>query len=132
MLGKAAEGAWTLLASALAAAAPTDATAVKLGRDLEAGPIHFATLLRRTVDLYARQDVVGAIAKASGSSLEEVRSAREWTEVVRDNRNVLHFSIEAAVPITYETAAALFLGAVPNLRILLAATRTAREAVAVD
>lgn len=127
MLGKAAEGIWTLFAAALAAAAPADPTAAKLGRDVESGTVYFATLLRRTADLYSRQDLFGTIAKASGASLDEVRSAREWTEVVRDSRNVVHFTVATPVPNTYEKAAALFLGAVPNLRVLLAATRAAAE-----
>jgi len=127
MLGKAAEGVWTLFAVALAAAAPADPAAAKLGRDLESGTIHFATLLRRTADLYSRQDLYGAIARASDASLDAVRSAREWTEVVRDSRNVVHFTVATPVPNTYEKAAALFLGAVPNLRVLLAATRAAAD-----
>jgi hypothetical protein len=125
MLGKAAEGIWTLCAAALAAAAPNDPGAAKLGRDLESGTTHFANLLKRTADLYTRQDLFGEIAKASGASLDEVRSAREWTEVVRDSRNVVHFTVATPVPNTYEKAAALFLGAVPNLRVLLSATRAA-------
>lgn len=127
MLGKAAEGVWTLFAAALAAAAPNDPGAAKLGRDVESGGMHFATLLRRTAGLYERQDLFRAIATASGASLDEVRSAREWTEVVRDSRNVVHFTVGTPVPNTYEKAAALFLGAVPNLRVLMAATRTAAD-----
>jgi hypothetical protein len=125
MLAKAAEGLWTLFAAGLAAAAPTDAKAGGLGRDVEGGHLHFAQLVDRTTELYARQDLYREIALTSGASLADVRAVREWTEVVRDSRNVLHFTAATPVPITYEKAAALFLGAVPNFRVLLAATRAA-------
>jgi len=128
MLAKAVEGAWTLLAAGLAAAAPKDAGAAKLGKDAETAAIHFATLVKRTTDLYARQDLFSAIAKASSVSLDEIREAREWTEVVRDSRNVLHFAVATPVPNTYEKAAALYLGAVPNLRLLFTASRAATTA----
>ncbi|NJD26918.1 MAG: hypothetical protein FIA92_01310 [Chloroflexi bacterium] len=130
MLAKAAEEAWTLFAASLAAVAPKDAGAAKLGKDVDAGALHFAALLKRATELYARQDLFSAIAKASGASLEEVRSAREWAEVVRDSRNVLHFTVATPVPNTYEKAAALYLGAVPNLRLLFAATREANTVAA--
>ena len=128
MLAKAAEGLWTLFAAALAAAAPSDAKASGLGRDLEGGHVHFATLVDRATELYGRQDLYGEIARISGSSLAEIRAVREWTEVVRDSRNVLHFTVATPVPNTYEKAAALFLGAVPNFRVLMAATRAASGA----
>jgi hypothetical protein len=128
MLAKAAEGLWSLLAAALAAAAPKDATAARLGHDVDAGHLHFAQLLARTTELYARQDLFGEVARASGASLADVRAAREWTEVVRDSRNVLHFTLGTPVPNTYEKTAALYLGAVLNFRVLLAVTRAALAA----
>jgi len=128
MLAKAAEGLWALFAAGLAAAASGEPAAARLGREVEGGRLHFAQLVDKTTSLYARQDLYGSIAHASGASLDEVRRVREWTEVVRDSRNVLHFTAATPVPNTYEKTAALFLGAVPNFRLLLAATRAARAA----
>ena len=89
------------------------------------GIIDFANLLKRTADLYARQDLFGAVAKASGASLDEVRSAREWTEVVRDSRNVVHFTVATPGPEHLREGGSTLPGAVPNLRVLLSATRAA-------
>ena len=48
---------------------------------------------------------------------------------MRDSRNVVHFTVATPIPNTYEKVAALFLGAVPNFRVLIAATREARASL---
>ncbi|MFN8629180.1 MAG: hypothetical protein U0838_02325, partial [Chloroflexota bacterium] len=122
MLAKAAEGAWTQLAAALGAAAPGDAGAVKLAREAGDGSVHFATLVTKAVGFYERRDLYPGASEAEGASLVDVRHAREWTEVVRDGRNVVHFGATTRFPNTYEKAAVLFLGAAPALRTIAAAT----------
>ena len=125
MLAKAAEGLWVLCADTLAFEAPDDVRTQRLSEDIER-KLHFANLVDRATELFARQDLFGELAKRAGVTLVEVREAREWTTVVRDSRNVLHFDVAEPVPNTYEKTAALMLAAVPHMRVLIALRRASR------
>jgi hypothetical protein len=58
MIGKAAEDAWTQAAVALARATPHDRSAQRLAAEPESARApSFAELVRRTVEIYARQDI---------------------------------------------------------------------------
>lgn len=78
-----------------------------------------ATIARYTHAAYF--DVV----KASGVSHADLRGAMVWTEALREARNAVHHGTAAPPPATWETTAALLMGAVPNLRLLWAARGTA-------
>lgn len=118
MLGRAVEGAWTLVGEALVAAAPTETAAVSLGEALARG-IHFARLPERVSALYTHQ-AYAAVVHASGVSHADLRGVIVWTEALRLARNAVHHAVDAPLPATWETTAALFMGAVPNLRALWA------------
>jgi len=56
-----------------------------------------------------------------------LREVINWSSVVRDSRNAVHYGADPATQNTYEKVAALLLGAVPNLRILYAIRQAAEE-----
>jgi len=116
MLGRAAEGAWTLLGEALVAAGPTEPAAVSVGRDLARG-IHFARLPERVANLYTHAAYAGVVA-TSGVRVADLRGALNWTEALREARNAVHHGTAAPVLATWETTAVLLMGAVPTLRVL--------------
>ena len=95
---------------------------MKLARGAGDGSVPFAQLVSKSVGLFERRDLFPGAAEAEGASLVAIRHTREWTEVVRDGRNVVHFGATTAFPNTYEKAAVLFLGAIPAFRTLAAAT----------
>jgi hypothetical protein len=129
MLGKACEGAWTLVGVRLAERAPTSLSAAKrLGKDLEAGTVTFAKLLDRVVAVYEHQEEFRTIARRSRVSLDDLRGFRAWSNIVRESRNVLDPLNVTAIPTTHETAAAIFLGAPEVFRGLLAIADSAARA----
>lgn len=124
MLARAAEGAWTLLGEALVNAAPTESAAKAVGRDLERG-LHFKNLAERVAVLYTHA-AYAPVVTASGVRPADLRDTQVWTEALREARNAVHHDADAPLPATWETTAALLMGAVPNLRRLLAVTSAAR------
>jgi hypothetical protein len=129
MLSKACEAAWMLVGVRLAERAPASLSAAKrLGKDLEAGTVTFAKLLDRVVAVYERQEEFRTLARRSGVSLEDVRGFRAWSNVVRESRNVLDPLNVTAIPTTYETTAAIFLGAPEVFRGLQAIADSASRA----
>lgn len=124
MLGRAAEGAWTLLGEALVAAAPTETAAISVGKGLANG-MPFARLPDRVSTLYTQAGYAHVVA-ASGVSHADLRGVLIWTEALREARNAVHHTVDAPLPATWETTAALLMGVIPNLRRLWAATTAAR------
>lgn len=76
------------------------------------------------VDLYHKQDIFGEVAKRSGISHRYLGQVLNWSNIVRDSRNAVHYGADPATQNTYEKVAALLIGAVPNIRTLY----TIREA----
>jgi hypothetical protein len=126
MLGRAAEGCWIVLAHALIEAVPatTEASKMRALLDERAG---FARLLSAAVDLYAHA-AVKPIRKAADVSLDRLQETRVWTDAVREARNAVHPATDAPLPATWETTAALLMGAVPNVRRLWVVAEAARAA----
>ena len=126
MLGRAVEGLWIQLASALADAGRGNRAADRLRADLDRGRMSFVALLADTTQLYADQTVFRDIAQASGVRLDDLRRIREWSEVVRGLRNYVHIEAATEVPITYEAVAALLLATGPTVRDLVSLVAFAR------
>ena len=74
--------------------------------------------IEAVITLYEHQEVFSGVVKASGVRLQELKSVAVWSDAVRDSRNTIHFSVEPAVPNTYEKLAALLIAAVPNVGTL--------------
>ena len=125
MLARAAEGAWTLLGEALVAHASTETAAQAVGRDLERG-LHFKNLADRVAVLYSHS-AYAEVVLASGIRPAALRDTQVWTEALREARNAVHHDVDAPLPATWETMAALLMGAVPNLRRLLTLMEAAKS-----
>lgn len=120
MLGKASEGAWLELGSALIQAlSPNNTKSVKKQKEELENPVFgIGKKIATVITLYERQDLFAAIAERSGISIRELRTAADWSDTIRDSRNTIHFGVEPSVPNSYEKVAALLLGAVPYLRTI--------------
>ncbi|HUU08301.1 MAG TPA: hypothetical protein VMW61_02130, partial [Dehalococcoidales bacterium] len=67
------------------------------------------------------------VAKQSGFNQRYLKEVLNWSNVVRDSRNAVHYGADPATQNTYEKVAALLLGAVPNLRTLYTIRQAAEE-----
>lgn len=120
MLGKASEGAWLELGAALVVLVPK-AEEVKYSKQravLEDPMIGTYKKIEAVLTIFDHQELFGAVAKASGVKLQELRAVAVWSDAVRDARNTIHFGVTPTTPNTYEKLAALLLGAVSNVRLL--------------
>ncbi|MEK3864625.1 hypothetical protein MHH60_14215 [Paenibacillus sp. FSL H7-0716] len=118
MLGKAVEGAWIELGISLT-------HYVKIQKpDWEAfieklkGLDSLVWKVNETVKLYDRQDWFKPLKIDSGIDLNTIREIQNWTDIIRDSRNAIHFGAQPATPNTYEKASIMFIAAVKNLRSL--------------
>lgn len=120
MLGKASEGSWLELGSALVAAV-TNPEAKRFAKqqvtleDANAGTMR---KVEAVITIYEHADLFGDVVKASTVRPQRLKEISVWSDAVRDSRNTIHFGVDAAIPNTYEKLAALLIGAVPNVRTL--------------
>lgn len=120
MLGKASEGAWLELGSALIKFLPSqeEAKFLKQRSVLEDPMMGTVRKIDAVLQIFDHQEVFRAISKSSGVKLQDLRSVAVWSDAVRDSRNTIHFGVTPLTPNTYEKLAALLIGAVPYVRML--------------
>jgi hypothetical protein len=120
MLGKASEGAWIELGTSLMNAVPTDKRpSVEKQRKILDNPREGAAKkMDAVLQLFEKQDIFDQIARSSGVGLDLLRSVWEWSNIVRNSRNTIHFGVTSVVPVTYETISVLLLGAVSHVQAL--------------
>ncbi len=132
MLGMASEGSWVELGLSLLKANPADSNLTsdkrEKTRDLLKSP-HSSILQKMEVvmDLYRKQEIYSNIAKECGYNHRTLATVLNWSNVIRDSRNALHYGADPALRNTYEKVAALLLGANQNLQILYAIRRSAQQ-----
>lgn len=127
MLGKAMEVAWIELGLGLAKAVE-DASASnseKLRKQMEDPFVGIARKINVVTQAYSDKDAFGAIAKASGVTLQDLRNCVVWADCVRASRNSLHYGAEPSMSNTYEKVAALLIGAVPHIKTIAKVTEAA-------
>ncbi len=120
MLGKASEGAWIELGRALLKTVPPGlAQSVsaqhKVLHDPRAGG---ALKIEAVMKLFSREELHQPIRAAIGISPAELREAAEWSHLVRDSRNSIHFDAKSVTPNNYEKVALLLLGVIPHFQTL--------------
>jgi hypothetical protein len=93
-----------------------DTKSRKLAEDLPGPDLGFARKLREIVKVFeTHQDVFIPIARTCGVGLTELRSAAQWSDLLRDTRNAIHHGVQPYTDRTYETASVFLLAAVPHL-----------------
>lgn len=132
MLGMAVEGGWIELGKALLEANiehPQLTAEFKDRRleELQSPYLSFLKKMERVEDLYRKQDIYKPISKESGYSHTSLAQVMSWSNVIRDSRNAIHFSTEAASSNTYDKVAALLLGVNQNFRIIYSIIKVAQE-----
>jgi hypothetical protein len=130
MLAKASEGAWIELGLTLLEFAP-DNPVLSAGKrnkfraTLNSQYDSFIMKMDTVVQIYDKQDIFAEVLKASGYNQRYLKEVVNWSRVVQDSRNAVHYGADPATQNNYEKVAALLLGAVPNLRILYSIRRAA-------
>lgn len=130
MLGRASEVAWIETGIALAGAAREDDPKLNPARTIDRLQDSFVGIgkkIQTVLDLYSRQDVFGDLAKVSGVKLQDLRNCTVWADCVRDSRNSIHYGVEPSMSNSYEKVAALLIGAVPHIRLLVNITEAAKK-----
>jgi hypothetical protein len=118
MLGKTVEGAWIELGISLALYIKAQKKDFESFIDKLKGRDDFAWKVKEVIKLYERQDWFKPLKKESGIDLNALREVHNWTDIIRDSRNAIHFGAEPATPNTYEKASIMYIGAVKHLRTL--------------
>jgi len=120
MLGKASEGAWIELGSALAVAIPPSAKFdPEKTRERFLDP--FVGIGKKILDalkLYEDHRFPEAIRKNSGVRIQDLRNAVIWADAVRESRNSIHYGAEPPMTNCYEKVAALLIGAIPHFKLI--------------
>lgn len=132
MLAKASEGAWIEMERSLTRFCESTEclSANKLTKIREALDSEYSSVVQKMdviVQLYDQQDIFSEVAKKSGHTHRYLKSVLNWSNVVRDSRNAVHYGADPATQNTYEKVVALLLGAVPNIRILYSIRKVAEE-----
>jgi hypothetical protein len=123
MLGKASEGVWIEIGKALLNALPKaqQSAYAKLRADLDSPNVGIAKKLRDLMKHYeSKQAEYAVVAKSAGLSLDDVRLACLWSDMVRDSRNVVHYGTQPNLPNNYQNLATLLLTGSTHLRNLYA------------
>lgn len=132
MLAKASEGAWIEMGLSLLKTVPGNTglnikQQEKIRETLNSEYTSVVQKMDTILQLFERQDIFGEVAKKCGFNQRYLRQVLNWSNVVRDSRNAVHYGADPATQNTYEKVAALLLGAVPNLRILYGIRQAAEE-----
>ena len=132
MLAKASEGSWIELGLSLLKVDPDNPSlnAAKRDKFRETLNSQYYSIVQKMdtiAQLYGRQDIFGEVAKRSGKNQRYLKEVLNWSDVVRDSRNAVHYGADPTTQNTYEKVAALLLGAVPNIRILYSIRQAAEE-----
>jgi hypothetical protein len=129
MLTAAAEGMWTETGTALlGAAARHDKDMKKLEDALTADRGGLSWLVSSAAAAYARKDLFGPVQKASGA--HDLAAEQQWTDAVRDGRNVLHWGVGTVTANSYSKVATLLQVAPLRFKTLADVRRAARAQAA--
>lgn len=126
MLVAALEGAWIECGQALVAVAPNDSKAVKTKAALEDPYVGIGRKIASVCDLYDRTDLFRDVRDHSGVSAADLREVAGWSEIVRESRNVLHWTARTSTPNTSEKVTRLLLGAAMHFKRLNDVEREAK------
>jgi hypothetical protein len=109
MIGRAAEGAWTEVGNAL----QTTLSATKLADPL----LHIGKRINDTEKILETKDGREYLKRA-GVSIDGLHAVVNWSHLVRDARNAVHYGTTSSTQNNYEKAAVLLLSTIPNIRFL--------------
>lgn len=124
MLAAAADGLWVEAGRALVSSAVRRDKAVEKAEGvIDNERSGLAQRVQAVTELYARRDLFEAIHHAVGR--RDLREAEQWTDVLRDARNVLHWGFEPATENSYAKVATLFECAPLHVRALSSVCRAA-------
>jgi hypothetical protein len=118
MLGAASEGAWIEMARALADRHPSEPQCSRLRALLDNPRASIRNKVAKTCELYDQEALFAATYVKAGVDNRQLHQVAEWSDVVREARNVLHWDTNPSVPNTYEKVAVLLMSAVSHLSAL--------------
>jgi len=132
MLAKASEGSWIELGISLLKVDKDNPALSPAKRDkfreiLNGEYYSVVQKMDTVVQIYDRQDMFSEVVKRSGYNQRYLKEVLNWSNIVRDSRNAIHYGADPATQNTYDKVAALLLGAVPNIRILYSIRQVAEE-----
>jgi hypothetical protein len=130
MLGKASEGAWIEVGLALceAAADPSDRQVAKTEADLRGDRVSVTQKIRSVTSLYLRRDILNDVHVACKVDVGPLQAAAQWSDLVRDSRNTVHYQVNATTRNSADKVSVLLLSACSSMRTLYAIFGAAKVA----
>jgi hypothetical protein len=131
MLGKASEGAWIEVGLALCEAVvdPMDKQVTRTQGELRSDRVSVTQKIRSVIGLYSRKDLLQDVHTACKVDVGLLQAAAQWSDLVRDSRNTVHYQVNAATHNSADKVSMLLINACSSLRTLYAICR-ASQAVA--
>ncbi len=117
MLGSAMEGSWVELGDSLLKAAG-NANTGKPGKTVQDERSSIKTRIDAVCDLYERSDLYDKLWKKGSIKPSELRHTAQWSHVVRESRNVLHWKVSTKPYNSYSKVATLLMAALKHLGTL--------------
>lgn len=115
MLDAASEGAWIEAGEALAAKTPVTAAQTTLATKLDDPKISMRSKADAVATFF---DTRSDLQTTSGVKPVQLRDTLQWSGMIRDARNVLHWNVTAPIPNDYATVAAYLLAALTHMKRL--------------
>jgi hypothetical protein len=117
MLGAASEGAWIEMGNHLSRRFSSESAASRLASKLNGVTDSVKTKIDQICHLY-ELPFCKAIQQTSGIDGRRLRQIQQWSDQIRESRNVLHWGAQPTVPNTYEKVGILLMDAVSELNDL--------------
>ena len=115
MLGRAVEGAWVNLGMALADSANTDSTSNALNNSMKNENQSLSKKMKTVLNNYKKDDEFKDIWTKSSVFPRNLEEVHNWSDMVRDARNSIHWGAEPVIPNNYEKIAIYLMCAIPNI-----------------
>jgi len=124
MLGAASEAVWIATGTALARHFGQHDKARKLHASLEDRDVSTASKIAKVCNFF-ELPICDDLRAAAMVNRNRLRSIQQWSDQVRESRNVLHWGAKPTVPNTYEKVAILLMDAVSEFTDLRALAKAA-------
>ena len=127
MLGKAVEGAWIELGLSLFSWDKKNV--LKNAKEIEKmksyDSIH--SKMNKVIKKYEDKTTCDELYKKSEINIKMLKNRMEWSNIVRESRNAIHFGVEPVVKNTYEKVSILLLAATEHFQIIYKIIETCKN-----
>lgn len=118
ILGKAVEGAWIELGLALFEYQDKEEEKKKKDIDYIKGMESISRKMNKIVKSYSDKTLFASLHHVSEINHVMLEGTYNWSELIRESRNAIHFGVEPEIPNTYDKVSILLLSAHKHIKLL--------------